>query len=130
MEHRIKTGGKYACGYYPISLFCHVDTRPAATLFLEYKRNKTSGVSTFGFGSKYELYQAKEEEEVTQEDFNRMMDAYLKERAAEGASTWSAADRQWAEDNGVVQGTGSGMSYKSFLTKEEAVALVHRAISL
>lgn len=130
MEHRIKTGGKYACGYYPISLFCHVDTRPAATLFLEYKRSKTSGVSTFGFGSKYELYQAKEEEEVTQEDFNRMMDAYLKERATEGASTWSAADRQWAEDNGVVQGTGAGMSYKSFLTKEEAVALVHRAISL
>lgn len=88
------------------------------------------GIDWAYFMAQIDAPQEQEEPELTQEDFNRMMDAYLKERATEGASTWSAADRQWAEENGVVQGTGSGMSYKSFLTKEEAVALVHRAISL
>lgn len=127
MEYRIKTGGKYACGYYPISLFCHVDTRPAATLFLEYKRNKTSGVSTFGFGSKYQLYQAKEEEEVTQEDFNKMADAYFAEKAKERPSEWSQEARDWAVSNGIIEGDGNGAyRWKSAVTREEMAQMLMR----
>ena len=29
---------------------------------------------------------------------------------------------------GIVQGTGKQMEYKAFITKEEAVALIHRAV--
>ena len=104
-----------------------MDTRPAATLFLEYKRNKTSGVSTFGFGSKYELYQAKEEE-MTQEDFNRMMSVYLADLAKQEPGDWSADARSWAEDNGIVTGDEGGKRYKSHITREEAVVMLHRAI--
>lgn len=70
-----------------------------------------------------------EGEEMTQDQFNKMMDAYLEQRAAQDPSKWSEADRKWAEQAGVVQGTGKRMEYKAFVTKEEAVAMIHRAVT-
>lgn len=129
MEQYIRSVGKYACGYYPISLFNHVDVRSAATLFKEYKKSKTSGVSGFGFGTKYEPYLAKEqEEEMTQEDFNRMMGVYLAGLAKQDPGDWSADARSWAEENGIVTGDEGGKRYKSHITREEAVVMLHRAI--
>ncbi len=130
MEQYIRSAGKYACGYYPISLFNHVDVRSNATLFKEYKKSKTSGVSGFGFGMKYEPYLVKEQEEgMTQEDFNRMMSVYLADLAKQDPSDWSAEDRKWAEENGIVQGDPDGNKrYKSHITREEAVVMLHRAI--
>ena len=39
---------------------------------------------------------------------------------------WSAEARAWAEQNGLVQGTGDGMAYQRPMTREEVVTLLHR----
>ena len=70
-----------------------------------------------------------EEEEVTQEQFNKMMDAWLAEQIKKPGSDWSAADRKWAEENGLMGGDQNGnMMYKKFLTREEFAVVLHRAI--
>lgn len=72
----------------------------------------------------------KEEEEMTQEKFNEMMDAWLAEQAAKEASAWSAEARNWAERNGLITGDNAGRKmYKKPLTREELVAVLHRALS-
>lgn len=127
MEKHIRSAGKHACGYYPIQLFCHVDSRSNPTLFQEYSRGKTRGVSTFGFGTKYEQY-LKKEEEVTQEQFNKIMDAYFAEKAKEDPSEWSQEARDWATKNGIIEGDGNGTyRWKSAVTREEAVTMLYRA---
>ena len=72
------------------------------------------------------------EEEMTQEQFNKMMDAYLAERAKQEPAGWSKEAREWAEKdaNGqaLVQGTGAGQAYKMFLTREEMVTILHRLV--
>ena len=126
MEQHIKSVGKHACGYYPIQLFCHVDSRSAPTLFQEYSRGKTRGVSTFGFGTKYSQY-LKKEEEMTQEDFNKMMDVYLAEKANEDPSEWSQEARDWATKNGIIEGDGNGAyRWKSAVTREEMAQMLMR----
>lgn len=70
-----------------------------------------------------------EEEEVTQEQFNSMMDAWLESKAKQAPGKWSEADREWAESRGLVQGDSSNQKrYKSFATREEMAAMLHRAI--
>lgn len=126
MEQHIRSAGKHACGYYPIQLFCHVDSRSTATLFQEYSRGKTRGVSTFGFGTKYEQY-LKKEEEVTQEQFNSMMEVYLSEKAKEDPSEWSQEARDWAVNNGIIEGDGNGAyRWKSAVTREEMAQILMR----
>lgn len=70
-----------------------------------------------------------EEEEMTQEQFNKMMDNWIAEQLKKPGSDWSAADRKWAEESGLVGGDQNGnMMYKKFLTREEFVVVLHRAI--
>ena len=66
-------------------------------------------------------------EEMTQEDFNRMMGVYLADLAKQEPGDWSADARSWAESNGIIQGDTDGAKrYKSFITREEAAAMLHR----
>ena len=131
MEQHIKSVGKHACGYYPISLFCHVDVRATKVLFQEFQKSKTRTVTSFGFGNKYESYLAEKEEEMTQEPFNKMVDKYLEERAAQPPRDWSEEDRKWAEKNGIIQGDHDGNKrYGSFITREEATAMLRRTVNL
>ena len=70
-----------------------------------------------------------EEEEMTQEQFNKMMDNWIAEQLKKPGSDWSAADRKWAEESGLIGGDQNGnMMYKKFLTREEFVVVLHRAI--
>ena len=72
-----------------------------------------------------------EEEEMTQEQFNKMVDKYLEERAAQPPRDWSEEDRKWAEKNGIIQGDPDGNKrYGSFITREEAAAMLHRMAEL
>lgn len=69
----------------------------------------------------------KEEERVTQEQFNGMMEAWLVQRRGQEPSAWSAQQRAWVEQMGLLQGDGSGnMAYKSFCTREEVAAILYR----
>ena len=70
-----------------------------------------------------------EEEEVTQEQFNTMMNNWIAEQAKKDASTWSADAREWAERNGLVSGDTNGQKmYKKILTREELIAVLYRAL--
>ena len=45
-------------------------------------------------------------------------------------SDWSAGDRSWAEANGLIAGDEKGNKmYKKLMTREEFVAVLHRAFS-
>lgn len=61
-----------------------------------------------------------EEEEMTQEKFNEMMDAYLVELAKKEPGDWSASARNWVEKNKIMNGDEKGnRMYRKFITREE-----------
>ena len=71
----------------------------------------------------------KEEEEVTQEKFNEMMNTWIAEQAKLNPSDWSAEAREWAENAGLIAGDTDGKKmYKKLLTREELVTVLHRAL--
>jgi len=67
-----------------------------------------------------------EEDIVTQKEFNAMMDVWLKERAEEAPAEWSKEARTWAESEGIIKGTGKGMEYKAFVTREQVMTFLYR----
>lgn len=71
-----------------------------------------------------------EEEEVTQQQFNSMMENWLANKAKETThADWSAPARQWAEDKGYIQGDEKGNKmYKKFLTREEFFTVLYRIL--
>lgn len=70
---------------------------------------------------------AQKEETVTQEQFNQMMEAYLKARAKKSPSSWSAEARAWAEKEGIVQGDKEGNKmYDGLCTREEMIVFLKR----
>lgn len=61
-----------------------------------------------------------EEEEMTQEKFNEMMDAYLVGLAKKEPEDWSAPARNWVEKNKIMNGDEKGnRMYRKFITREE-----------
>ena len=68
-----------------------------------------------------------EEEEMTQQEFNERMEAYLKALAQRAPADWSAEARAWAEKTGLIAGDETGnKQYRSFLTREQFAVLLHR----
>ena len=72
-----------------------------------------------------------EEEEMTQQEFNERMEAYLKALAQRDPADWSAEARAWAEAAGLIAGDETGnKQYRSFLTREQLAVLLHRYAKL
>ena len=70
-----------------------------------------------------------EEEEMTQEQFNTMMNNWIAEQAKKAPSDWSADAREWGERNGLISGdTNGNKMYKKMLTREEFIAVLYRAL--
>lgn len=70
-----------------------------------------------------------EEEEVTQEQFNIMMNTWIAEQAKKEPGDWSAEQRAWAEKNGLIAGdTNGNKMYKKMLTREEFITVLYRAL--
>lgn len=68
-----------------------------------------------------------EEETMTQQQFNEMMDVWLSLRAKQEAADFSREARIWAEEKGIVLGYGSGgRQYRSFCTREQITVFLHR----
>lgn len=68
-----------------------------------------------------------EEDTVTQEQFDQMMEVWLERRAEAGPGLFSQEARAWAEDTGVILGDSSGRKqYKSFCTREQMLVFLHR----
>ena len=70
-----------------------------------------------------------EEEEMTQEQFNTMMNNWITEQAKKAPGSWSADAREWGERNGLIAGDVAGNKmYKKFLTREEFIQVLYRAL--
>lgn len=65
-----------------------------------------------------------EDEEVTQEQFDQMMDNWLARRAALPASDWAVKNLKEAVELGITDGTSPG----SFATREQVALMVRAAI--
>ena len=69
----------------------------------------------------------KEEETMTQQQFNEMMETYLEQRAARAESSWSENERRWAEQNRLIRGDEKGdPRYASFCTRDELAVILRR----
>lgn len=69
----------------------------------------------------------KEEEEVTQEQFNKMMDNYLAGLAKQQPQAWSKEARDWAEGSGLIKGDEHGnKQYESYCSREQMVQFLYR----
>ena len=78
-----------------------------------------------------------EEDSMTQEKFDEMMDNWLTRKALQNPSDWSLEDRTWAQGNGIMNGMGdmdgdgeTDYAYKAFPTREEMIAISHRMYNL
>lgn len=72
-----------------------------------------------------------EGEEVTQEQFNVMMNNYLANLGEKEPEDWSAEARAWAEEQGLIQGDENGKKkYKQSCTREQMVVFLHRFFKL
>lgn len=68
----------------------------------------------------------KEEDAVTQEQFNAMLEEALRQREQLPPSGWSQEARAWAEGAGIVTGSPDGAKrYRAFATREETVQMLH-----
>lgn len=91
------------------------------------EKKKYPYVSTriLGYGSPAYV----KEEEMTQERFNEMVEAYMSERGKKEPGTWSGQARKWAEENGYISGDAAGnKNYRKYLTREEAVQLLYNIL--
>lgn len=71
-----------------------------------------------------------EEDIVTQEQFNTMMNTWIVDSASKAADNWSADSRAWAENLGLIAGDQNGNKmYKKFITREEFITVLHRALT-
>ncbi len=115
------------CGLY--TTFVHVDTRGYK---VRWKNTGSNVVSNFGLGRLYEKYKGKEEDDiVTQQEFNKMMNEYLEELSKKEPNSWSLEYRKWAEENGVITGDPDGNKrYMSYVTREEAVKMIKEALDV
>lgn len=77
------------------------------------------------------LNQEKEDEEMTQEKFNEMMNEYLRGLATKAPDVWSTEARVWAESNGLIKGDlYSNKQYKKIATREEVIQFLHRLYTM
>ena len=68
-----------------------------------------------------------EEEDMTQERFEAILETYLKKLAQKPPAAWSAEARTWAEETGLIAGDETGnKQYRNFLTREQFAVLLHR----
>lgn len=67
------------------------------------------------------------EEEVTQEQFNAMMDVWIEQQGQKEPAAWSQAAREWAESIGLIAGDGQGnMMYCAPVTREQLMQFLYR----
>ena len=69
-----------------------------------------------------------EEEEVTQEQFNQMMNTYLSELATKPVDDWAKEAMEWAKNEGIYVGDGNSLMPRKFLTREEFAAVLQRVL--
>lgn len=68
---------------------------------------------------------------MTDEQFAKHMNTYIENLAKQEPSDWSAEARKFCEENGIISGDTSGRKmYKKYVTREEFVVMLYRAINV
>lgn len=68
-----------------------------------------------------------EEEKLTQERFNELLEGYFSGLRGSEPSDYSAEARAWAEGKRIIRGNGQGqMQYKMFCTREQMIVFLKR----
>lgn len=70
------------------------------------------------------------EDNMTQADFNAMMNVWISQQAAKEPHEWSADARKWAEENNIITGTGAGFSYLAGCDREMTITFLYRLYNL
>jgi len=85
-----------------------------------------------GFAApKYDQPKESEDEEMTQEEFNKKMAVFLDSLSTQEPSEWSKDSREWAESRGIITGDAkSNMRYKSYVTREQMAVFAKRIYEL
>lgn len=97
--------------------FTHVDTRATRSRW-----DQRSGKQVVVSG-----WPGWEEPEMTQAQFDSMMEDYLSRLAQEAPSDWSEDAREWAEAAGLIKGDENGdKQYKMFVTREQMAVFMKR----
>lgn len=97
--------------------FTHVDTRTTRSRW-----DQRSGKQVVVSG-----WPGWEEPEMTQAQFDAMMEDYLKRLAQQEPSDWSKEEREWCEDNGLIKGDENGdKQYKAWVTREQMAVFMQR----
>lgn len=97
--------------------FTHVDTRANRSRW-----DQRSGHQVVVSG-----WPGWEEPEMTQAQFDSMMEDYLARLAQQEPSDWSKEEREWCEDNGLIKGDENGdKQYKMFVTREQMAVFMQR----
>ena len=65
----------------------------------------------------------KEEEEMTQEQFNKFMDNWLSERGDLPVSDWAKEEMEQAKEEGITDGAAP----QAFATREQVAAMILRS---
>lgn len=119
----------------------HLDMRPSGT----YRGDEQDGYGNNVGGDFYKYFDItkaqiealrvrqntekppkKEEDEMTQEQFNLMMNKWIATQAAKEPGEWSKDAREWAEKEGIILGTGAGNSYQAPCTREQMIEFLYR----
>ncbi|MCI1959751.1 MAG: glycoside hydrolase family 25 protein [Clostridia bacterium] len=79
----------------------------------------------------YKDFEEKEDDEdmMTQEKFNEMMNTYLSNLKTKKPADWSKEARTWAEKEGIIVGDENGnKQYENFVTREQMAVLLKRVV--
>lgn len=77
------------------------------------------------------IYQPEEDDTVTQEQFNGMMNTWLAEQRNQPAQPYAENDLAWAKATGIMVGDKSGNQMpRSFTEREDDVIMLHRLYDL
>lgn len=116
-EHYLNTKG--GIGVY--QSFTHVDTRANRSRW-----DQRSGKQVVVSG-----WPGWEEPEMTQAQFDTLMEDYLRRLAQQEPSDWSKEERDWAEKEGLIKGDENGnKQYKMFVTREQMAVFMKRLSEL
>ena len=73
-----------------------------------------------------EILDSKEEEEVTQAEFDKMFNVHMASLNTNNAGSWSEAARKWATESGVCAGDGKGgYNWPAYVTREQMAQFLY-----
>lgn len=110
--------------------FVHIDTRTTKSFWYgqaqayraTFGGTKTSSTTTTTTTTVIQ------QQRLDKDDFSDLMNEWIAEQARKAPDTWSSGSRAWAEKNGLIKGDDNNKMYKKFLTREEMIEVLYRAL--